>query len=178
MYSTFPMRVAGYTVILFLLGAVDLAGQCIGCDEGVRENHPAQTRSMPTALNVLGTALSPCSLDPKTGWFRDGSCRTDDMDHGTHVICARMTAAFLEFSRARGNDLITPRPEHRFPGLKPGDQWCLCATRWREAFDAGVAPLVVLASTHERALQFVKLDELKSYATSSGSTSEVGPRDN
>ena len=129
-------------------------------------------------LNVLGNELQPCSLDPLTGWYRDGACRTDDMDHGSHVICARMTAAFLEFSRKRGNDLSTPRPEHRFPGLKPGDQWCLCALRWREAFEAGAAPLVVLASTHARALDFLRLEDLRSYATVSGVADAPAPLDN
>ncbi len=129
-------------------------------------------------LNVLGTPLQPCSLDPLTGWYRDGACRTDEMDHGTHVICARMTAPFLEFSKRRGNDLSTPRPEYQFPGLKPGDQWCLCASRWREAFDAGVAPLVVLASTHERALEFTRIEDLRSYATESGKVNDVAPTDN
>ncbi len=129
-------------------------------------------------LNVLGTELQPCSIDPLTGWYRDGSCRTDQMDQGSHVVCARMTAAFLEFSRKRGNDLSTPRPEFQFPGLKPGDQWCLCASRWREAFDAGAAPLVVLESTHERALDFTRLEDLRSYATTSGLANAPAPLDN
>ncbi len=129
-------------------------------------------------LNVLGQPLQPCSLDPLTGWYRDGACRTDEMDHGTHVICARMTGPFLAFSKQRGNDLSTPRPEYQFPGLAPGDQWCLCASRWREAFDAGVAPLVVLASTHERALDFVRLEDLRSYATESGKVDDVVPTQN
>lgn len=124
---------------------------------------------MPT--NVLGEPLEPCSVDPLTGFFRDGSCRTNEMDHGTHVICARVTEEFLAFSRERGNDLITPRPEYDFPGLKPGDRWCLCALRWKEALRAGVAPPVSLASTHQRALEFVELDELRSYAV----TGEGGP---
>ena len=93
-----------------------------------------------TAINVLGTPLLPCSFDPLTGFFRDGSCQTDTHDHGTHVVCARVTQAFLEDTLAQGNDLITPRPEYRFAGLKPGDRWCLCALRWREALQAGVAP--------------------------------------
>jgi uncharacterized protein (DUF2237 family) len=116
------------------------------------------------ARNVLGTDLEPCSLDPLTGFFRDGCCDTDEHDRGLHVVCARMTAEFLEFSRSRGNDLVTPRLESNFPGLKPGDQWCLCALRWKEAFDAGVAPLVVLQATHERALDIATLDELRSRA--------------
>ena len=118
----------------------------------------------PMPRNVLGDPLEACSVDPLTGFFRDGSCRTGDMDHGTHVICARVTAEFLAFSRERGNDLVTARPEYDFPGLAPGDRWCLCALRWKEALRAGVAPPVALASTHERALEFVELDELRSYA--------------
>ncbi|MES3016099.1 MAG: DUF2237 domain-containing protein [Pseudomonadota bacterium] len=116
------------------------------------------------ALNVLGETLRPCSYDPLTGYFRDGCCHTSDDDGGTHVICARVTAAFLAFSRERGNDLQTPRPQWRFAGLRPGDRWCLCALRWKEALDAGVAPPVVLECTHERALDFVTLEQLKANA--------------
>ncbi|MCB0157269.1 MAG: DUF2237 domain-containing protein [Caldilineaceae bacterium] len=117
--------------------------------------------------NVLGTELEPCSAEPLTGLYRDGRCRTGADDAGLHVVCARMTAAFLEFSRTRGNDLITPRPEFLFPGLQPGDQWCLCAARWQEALDAGVAPPVVLESTHISALEFVQLDDLMRHAADS-----------
>ena len=117
--------------------------------------------------NVLGTELEPCSDEPLTGFYRDGCCRTGADDAGLHVVCARMTAAFLEFSRTRGNDLITPRPEFLFPGLQPGDQWCLCAARWQEALDAGVAPPVVLESTHISALEFVQLDDLMRHAADS-----------
>ena len=116
------------------------------------------------ALNVLGTALVPCSYDPLTGYFRDGCCNTDENDAGTHVICARVTQAFLAYSLQQGNDLITPQPEHRFAGLKPDDRWCLCALRWTEAFKAGVAPPVVLASTHARVLDFVTLAQLQAHA--------------
>ena len=116
------------------------------------------------AMNVLGQALVPCSYDPLTGFFRDGCCHTREDDTGSHVICARVTAAFLEFSLARGNDLVTPRPEYRFTGLKPGDRWCLCALRWKEALQAGVAPPVVLACTHARALAVVSLEELQAHA--------------
>jgi uncharacterized protein len=116
------------------------------------------------ALNVLGTALVPCSYDPLTGYFRDGCCNTDEEDAGTHVICARVSQAFLDYSLQQGNDLITPRPAHRFAGLKPNDRWCLCALRWKEAFKAGVAPPVVLASTHARALGFVTLAQLQAHA--------------
>ena len=114
-------------------------------------------------LNVLGMPLEACSFDPLTGYFRDGCCNTDSSDTGTHVICARMTEEFLMFSASRGNDLLTPRPEWRFPGLKPGDRWCLCAIRWREALVAGVAPPVVLQATHERALAYVTLADLKAH---------------
>ncbi len=112
------------------------------------------------SLNVLGSPLVPCSLNPVTGWRRDGCCNTDENDHGLHVVCAIVTKTFLEFSLSRGNDLVTPRGG--FPGLKPGDGWCLCALRWKEAFDQGVAPPVVLESTHEKALEIVSLEQLKS----------------
>lgn len=114
--------------------------------------------------NVLGEPLQPCSEHPMTGFFRDGCCRTGPRDLGAHVVCARVTAEFLAFSRSRGNDLITPHPAAGFPGLRPGDRWCLCASRWREALEAGAAPRVVLQSTHERALGIVTLDELKRHA--------------
>jgi uncharacterized protein len=112
-------------------------------------------------LNVLGTALLPCSYDPLTGWFRDGCCHVNAQDGGSHVICARLTLEFLNHQMERGNDLITPRPELRFPGLKPGDRWCVCALRWREAYEAGYAPPVVLESTHARALEYVLMDWLR-----------------
>jgi uncharacterized protein (DUF2237 family) len=114
------------------------------------------------ATNVLGTPLVPCSYDPLTGYFRDGCCNTDAHDQGSHVICAKVTQAFLDFSLQQGNDLITPRPEHRFAGLKAGDRWCLCALRWKQAYEAGVAPTVVLESTHQRALDYVTLAQLQS----------------
>lgn len=116
-----------------------------------------------TAKNVLGTALVPCSYDPLTGYYRDGCCNTDAHDQGSHVICARVTQAFLDFSVAHGNDLVTPRPEYRFRGLQPGDRWCLCALRWKEALEAGVAPPVVLESTHERALDYVHIEQLRAH---------------
>ena len=115
---------------------------------------------MTPALNVLGTPLRPCSYDPLTGWTRDGCCQTDVNDAGSHVICARMTAEFLNHQMERGNDLVTPRPQARFPGLKPGDKWCVCALRWREAYEAGYAPPVALQSTHRRALDFVLIEWL------------------
>lgn len=116
------------------------------------------------ALNVLGSALVPCSYDPLTGFYRDGCCKTDAHDAGSHVICAKVTQEFLDFSITVGNDLSTPRPQYRFVGLKAGDRWCLCARRWQEAFQAGLAPPVVLESTHERALDFVTLAQLQTCA--------------
>ena len=116
------------------------------------------------ALNVFGKPLQPCGLDPLTGVYRDGCCNTGYDDPGIHVVCAKMTREFLAFSKKRGNDLSTPQPEAGFPGLKPGDRWCLCAGRWKEALDAGVAPPVVLASTHEEALAVVALADLKRHA--------------
>jgi uncharacterized protein (DUF2237 family) len=121
-------------------------------------------REAQAALNVLGQALVPCSLDPLTGFYRDGCCNTDYDDTGIHTVCVRVTAKFLAFSKARGNDLSTPMPEFGFPGLKPGDQWCLCAGRWKEALDAGMAPPVVLAATHEETLAVVALADLKRHA--------------
>jgi uncharacterized protein (DUF2237 family) len=114
------------------------------------------------AKNVLGDDLEPCGFDPLTGFYRDGCCDTGGDDIGVHVVCARVTAEFLEFSRAQGNDLSTPQPG--FPGLQPGDQWCLCASRWQEAYEAGVAPPVVLAATHVRALEWCSLESLKEHA--------------
>jgi uncharacterized protein (DUF2237 family) len=116
------------------------------------------------ARNVLGQELVPCSLDPVTGFFRNGCCETGPHDVGMHTVCAVMTAEFLAFSQSVGNDLSTPHPEFGFPGLKPGDRWCLCAPRWKEALDAGAAPQVVLESTHEETLAIVPLGVLKDYA--------------
>jgi uncharacterized protein (DUF2237 family) len=119
---------------------------------------------MSRARNVLGTELVPCSFDPLTGFDRDGCCHTNAQDGGSHLICAKVTVGFLNDQMERGNDLITPRPEYRFRGLVPGDRWCVCALRWREALAAGHAPPVVLESTHERALEFVSLDVLRAHA--------------
>jgi uncharacterized protein (DUF2237 family) len=115
-------------------------------------------------VNVLGGDLEPCSFDPVTGFHRDGYCRTGSGDLGMHVVCAVMTEEFLEFTRSRGNDLVTPQPEWMFPGLEPGDRWCLVAARWQEALEAGVAPPVVLEATHASALEFVSLDDLETHA--------------
>jgi hypothetical protein len=114
--------------------------------------------------NVLGGSLQPCSFDPLTGWRRDGCCGTDAADRGSHVVCVKLTPGFLNFQMERGNDLITPRPELRFAGLKPGDRWCVCALRWREAYEAGYAPPVALESTQEKALEFIPLEWLREHA--------------
>lgn len=119
------------------------------------------------ARNVLGKPLQDCSHDPVTGYFRDGCCRTGPNDHGIHVVCARVTADFLVYSVQQGNDLVTERPEWGFPGLKPGDHWCLCAQRWKQAFTAGCAPEVNLAATHIAALEFVDLADLQAHAIES-----------
>jgi len=116
------------------------------------------------AKNVLGLPLAECSRAPLTGFFRDGCCNTGPEDYGRHTVCVVVTAAFLEFSKARGNDLSTPMPAYGFAGLKPGDRWCLCAARWQEAFVAGMAPKVVLASTHVATLDIFALDDLKAHA--------------
>ena len=120
--------------------------------------------NMSNAKNVLGQPLILCGTDPMTGFYRDGCCHTGASDLGLHVVCAVMTSDFLRFSRSRGNDLSTPNEEFHFPGLKPGDRWCLCAARWKEAFDAGMAPDVVLEATHISAIEFASLDELRAHA--------------
>jgi len=132
---------------------------------------------MPT--NVLGGELGCCCMEPRTGFYRDGYCRTGPGDHGVHVVCAEMTPEFLAFSRAQGNDLTSPAPEYGFSGLLPGDRWCLCVTRWKEALDAGFAPPVVLAASHLSALEFVSLEELQEHAIDSGERNggRSGPHD-
>ncbi len=124
------------------------------------QSHAAQLK----ARNVLGGSLQSCCFSPMTGYFRDGFCHTIDEDHGSHTVCVVMTAEFLAFSKAQGNDLSTPQPDYGFPGLKSGDRWCLCVSRWEEAFVVGKAPKVFLAATHERALEVVTLDELRAFA--------------
>lgn len=114
--------------------------------------------------NVLGTELQPCSMDPLTGFCRDGYCLTGGDDYGVHVVCAVMTQEFLDFSSQMGNDLVTPIHEYEFPGLKPGDRWCLCVSRWQEAFHAGVAPNVNLEATHMSTLEYVSLEDLREYS--------------
>ncbi|MEL7021265.1 MAG: DUF2237 domain-containing protein [Bacteroidota bacterium] len=115
------------------------------------------------AKNVLGTDLQSCCFEPKTGYYRDGFCHTGPTDRGIHVVCAEMTDEFLQYSKSKGNDLITPFPQFGFPGLKAGDKWCLCAARWEEARRAGAAPPVVLESTHAKALTITTLEHLKAH---------------
>jgi uncharacterized protein len=122
-------------------------------------------RYNPEARNVLGGPLEPCSLDPVTGWFRNGCCETDGHDQGMHLVCAQITDDFLHHQLTVGNDLMTPRPEYGFAGLTAGDHWCVCVTRWKEALDEGVAPPIRLEATHEEALAVIPLDILRAYAT-------------
>ena len=145
--------------------------KCKGCGskprlDGLQDRRQAPQMTSPR--NVLGGELQSCSLDPPTGFYRDGCCNTGAGDQGVHVVCAVMTHEFLEFSRAAGNDLSTPNPSYLFPGLRPGDRWCLCASRWREAFEAGMAPAVVLEATHMSALEFANLEHLKTHAYAEG----------
>lgn len=119
---------------------------------------------MDTSVNVFGEPLRTCSEAPVTGFFRDGCCNTGAEDRGSHTVCVEVTREFLEFSRLRGNDLSTPRPQFGFPGLKPGDRWCLCAARWLEAHAGGMAPRVILRGTHQRALEIVPLELLRRFA--------------
>jgi uncharacterized protein (DUF2237 family) len=130
----------------------------------LRDDSARMPRRESPARNVLGETLEICSISPMTGFFRDGCCNTSREDVGSHTVCVVMTAEFLEFSKSRGNDLSTPVPEFAFPGLKPGDRWCLCAPRWQEALEAGKAPRVVLRATHEGALSYCALADLKRFA--------------
>lgn len=129
-------------------------------DQTPEEGRPGRAPS----INVLGGVLEPCSTTPVTGFYRDGCCNTGAEDVGLHTVCVVLTAEFLQFSQSRGNDLSTPMPQYGFPGLEPGDRWCLCASRWKEAFDADVAPLVVLEATHAATLRVVTLGDLKKHA--------------
>ena len=119
---------------------------------------------MTEARNVIGEKLETCCTSPITGFYRDGKCNTGGGDFGAHVVCAQVTEEFLAFTKSKGNDLSTPVPKFNFPGLKPGERWCLCAARWKEALDAGVAPPVILSATHAAILEYVSLDELKQHA--------------
>jgi uncharacterized protein len=152
--------------MLLLFANIATAQQCEkphkSTKKATKKMTPQAIKTVNAQLNVLGEALQPCCFNPLTGYTRNGSCETIENDYGVHVICANLTIEFLEYSKAQGNDLMTPTAY--FPGLKAGDQWCLCAVRWREALVAGVAPPVVLASTHQKALQFVTLEDLKAHS--------------
>ncbi len=128
----------------------------IASDHSARFMHPK--------INVLGTEIEPCSVDPITGWYRDGCCNTNQDDRGLHVVCCILTEDFLEFARSQGNDLITPAPQHGFPGLKPGNRWCVCAQTWLDSVDAGLACPISLESTHEEALSLISIDILQAHA--------------
>lgn len=141
---------------------------CIWATTKATSDHLLIADNMEPVKNVLGTALESCCTDPMTGFYRDGSCHTGPNDYGVHVVCAVMTQAFLDYTKSCGNDLCTPAPQYNFPGLKPGDKWCLCATRWRDALKAGKAPKIILASTHERMLRHVPLEVLKKHAVDKG----------
>ena len=130
----------------------------------LRDDRNERAGRQPTAYNVLGEPLEACSIKPMTGFYRDGCCNTGREDIGSHTVCVVMTAAFLDFSKSRGNDLSTPMPELGFPGLKPGDRWCLCAPRWQEALEASEAPRVVLRATHQGALSYCSLADLERLA--------------
>ena len=119
------------------------------------------------STNIFGNPIKLCSNEPLTGFYRDGCCHTGEEDLGVHTVCAKMTSEFLEFSKERGNDLSTPKPEFHFPGLNPGDKWCLCASRWYEAYEAGVAPLVDLEATNEKTLEIIPMPVLIEYAEKS-----------
>jgi uncharacterized protein (DUF2237 family) len=151
---------AGRAIPADTLGAVMREG----VRSGYRQTQTLGENNMGKANNVLGETLEPCSTAPLTGFTRNGSCETGPQDLGSHTVCAQVTTEFLEYSKSKGNDLITPVPEYDFPGLKPGDRWCLCAARWREALEAGCAPRVVLRATHEGALNLVEMDDLKVHA--------------
>lgn len=125
---------------------------------------PSSGDTLSRARNVLGEPLTPCCHDPVTGFYRDGFCRVGPEDRGNHAVCAMVTEEFLAFSRAQGNDLVTPRPEFGFQGLRPGDRWCLCAARWKEAAEVGLAPPIVLSATHEKALDVISLLSLQQHA--------------
>ncbi len=148
------------TVFLLLIPTLTIDAQ--QCEKSAQGTGMSNEADLSGVKNVIGTPLVQCGCAPMTGFHRDGYCRTETRDVGRHTVCAIVTDEFLEFTRQRGNDLSTPAPQFRFPGLKAGDRWCLCVSRWKEAYDAGVAPPVILEATHEQALQTVTLEELRS----------------
>lgn len=158
-----PAKNVAYWLLLSLIwSTAQLHAQTCG-PSAAHDNNLGRT-TMEARQNVLGGTLTQCGCSPMTGFFRDGFCRTDDRDFGSHTVCAIVTEDFLKFTRSRGNDLSSPAPQYGFPGLKAGDRWCLCVKRWKEAFDAGMAPSVVLEATDKAALNVVTLDELLQHA--------------
>lgn len=167
------MKLFILTLIVIIFGVTDSFAQnaCIApsnenrmCQKITEEMTEKMTEERLDNLNIYGEKLAMCCQDPVTGFYRNGYCQTGASDRGTHVACAKVTQEFLEFSKSRGNDLTTPRPEFSFPGLKPGDKWCLCALRWTEALEAGVVPKLDLKATHQRMLEFVQREVLERYA--------------
>lgn len=154
------MKTSLYKYLLPLLLAIGIMGFTIIPKNVIN----MEIKKEVNAKNVLGTDLQACCFEPKTGWYRDGYCHSDFRDRGVHLVCAEVTEEFLNYSASCGNDLKTPFPQFSFPGLKPGDKWCLCVTRWKEAMTAGVAPPVILESTHSKALEIVSFEDLKKHA--------------
>lgn len=155
------MRKVLLVMTIFSISTEKLLSQNI---DSLRNIYPLAGMLDDEALNVYGDTLQMCCLDPITGYFRNGQCLTDASDYGTHIVCARVTEEFLLYSKARGNDLITPKPQFNFPGLKAGDHWCLCISRWLEAHKAGVAPMINLHATNIKALEYVPLEILEAYS--------------
>lgn len=166
--KSFPALLPRATSMHSLYLAAALATVIVFAGSGAAFAGSASNGEAMGSKNVLGEDLAVCSTDPMTGYFREGKCETGPSDFGTHTVCAKVTREFLEYTRQKGNDLVTPRPEYNFPGLKPGDGWCLCASRWREAMQSGVAPPVVLAATHTKTLQYVGMDALREHAADGG----------
>ncbi len=155
-------RIWGPLFLVVLVGVVNTDCLAQRCQMPSGRTRMAEEGTQKVAKNVVGTELAQCGCKPMTGFFRDGFCHTETRDIGRHTVCAIMTDEFLQFTRSRGNDLSTPAPQFQFPGLKAGDRWCLCVSRWKEAYEAGVAPPVVLEATHEQALKTVRIEELRS----------------
>jgi len=163
-FGNIGVRYLGIAANTFFLGTYKVNTQSDRhIDYAFASSHTHKKESMETSKNVLGTELQECSTNSMTGFYRDGCCNTGPMDRGTHTVCAEVNEEFLKFTKSQGNDLSTPRPEYNFPGLKPGDRWCLCVLRWLEAHKAGKAPAIVLEATHSKTLDYVNLEVLKEY---------------
>lgn len=169
--TTLGSRVCSTTGRVRMAPGRPLASDTSGAEQDSSRSETNQRTITSRPRNVLGSELRCCCLAPRTGFYRDGWCQTGEQDLGRHTVCAIMTDEFLHFSASRGNDLMTPMPQYSFPGLKAGDKWCLCVLRWKEAFDAGVAPHVVLEACHEKSLEYVNLDDLRAHAVPSSESS-------